>query len=61
MGQPGAGQQSSGQAAMPPFSGDEGDDGSLICCAATWSHPGNCIYDGPIQRVYAADRKFPLT
>src|ERR1700738_4839737 len=39
MGQPGAGQQSSGQAAMPPDSGDEGDDGSRISCAATVAAP----------------------
>ena len=59
MGQPGAGQQSSGQAAMPPDSDDEGDDGSRISCAAASPHPRKSIDDGPIQQVYAADRKVP--
>jgi len=59
MAQPFTGPVGSGQVAVPPDSGDEGDDGSRISCAAVLASAHENIDRGPMPPVCSADRDVP--
>jgi hypothetical protein len=55
MAQPSSGPVGSRQAAVPPDSGDEGDDGSRISCAAVLAVARESIDCGSVPRFCCAD------
>jgi hypothetical protein len=59
MAQPSTGPVGCGQVAVPPNSGDEGDDGSRISCATVLATADESIDRGPMPPACSADRDVP--